>query len=350
MNSTASDSDSDVRDTTYNNNGNGNDQSEAAINAANNLAALDLGSNSFHLMIVATDGEVITATKESVRLAAGIDEDGKIEPDTREQALTTLATFKAAMENHNVTSAKAVGTSTFRRIQDSQFLQEAEKALGIRISIISGESEASYIYQGAAQELADSPSRRLIIDIGGGSTELAIGRNTRLFNCCSIETGCVRQTRNHFADGRITADAVDTLYRRSLLLFKTYREDFASECWSTVAGTSGTLRAAYSAAEAIGLADNQRFNRSALETLSDNMLAFDHVKSLDLPGLSERRKAVFPAGLTILRALLAALDIEEVQIIRAALREGLIQELLQQKAADKKSGSDSTSTNQSSAS
>lgn len=299
------------------------------------VAAVDLGSNSFHLIIANGNGETLAAAKESVRLAAGLNKDGEIEGDTRQLALDTLTEFKKTIASHQPRCTKAVGTSTFRRIQDQQFIRDAEAALGIRIEIIAGETEAEYIYRGACIDLAEVQGRRMILDIGGGSTELAVGKDRRIFDTASIETGCVRATRSHAPNGNIDEQSLSQLYKRSYSTFCTYRERFGAECRDVVAGTSGTIRSAYAALEATDAASNNLLSRDAVDSLLPTILQFRNTSQLSMPGVSDRRKLVFPAGITLLRALMHALDIQEMQVISTALREGLIQKLLRQEQGPK---------------
>lgn len=294
------------------------------------VAAVDLGSNSFHLIIANGNGDTLAAAKESVRLAAGIDDNGEIDASTRKLALATLSNFKHTIAEHDPRCAKAVGTSTFRRINDQQFIRDAEEALGMRIEVIAGETEAEYIYHGACIDLGEQHGRRLVVDIGGGSTELAIGREHKIFELASIETGCVRATQSHVTDGVIDADSLSQLYQRSFATFCTYSECFGVENYDIAAGTSGTIRSTYAALEASEQAENRQFSRDALDQLAETITQFTNISDMDILGVSDRRRPVFPAGVTILRALMHALDIQTLNVINTALREGLIQKLLRQ--------------------
>lgn len=302
--------------------------SDASNPAGNTYAAIDLGSNSFHLLITDVAGQTLAKEKQSVRLAAGLDSDGNIDWDTRGLAMETLKQFNAQLTTHRPVATKVVGTSTFRRIQEPGFIAQAEQALSSRIDIISGEREAEYIYQGVTQEWNSPHERLLVVDIGGGSTELAIGKGRRIFDVASVETGCVRASRTHMVDGYYDADRLDILFKRSLSLFNTYRERFDDSHRDVAIGTSGTIRAAYSAMEAMNLAQDRTFSLNDLETLAQRLLQYSHVDQIDLANVSERRRAVLPAGVSILRAVMQALDIQNINVATAALREGLLSELL----------------------
>lgn len=305
------------------------DQPSESVIENTAIAALDLGSNSFHLIVTDDEGRPLVTAKESVRLAAGLDEEGLVDTETRKKTLDTLNDFRNIINTYSPQIVRAVGTSTFRRINDHDFIKEAEKTLGMRIHIISGESEARYIYRGASLELTNKSERRLIVDIGGGSTELAIGRGKKLFEIDSIETGCVRETRNHIINGCIEENELKLLFKRGKSLFRTYEERFGLDQRDAVYGTSGTIRAVYSVLEATEKAEDNVITAKALDALASEIASYNHVDELAaIPSLSERRRIVFPAGITILKSIFTALNIDELTTIRGALREGLIDELI----------------------
>lgn len=294
-------------------------------------AAIDLGSNSFHMVVAHHDGHqlrIVDRIKDMVRLAGGIDRNGRLDPIVRERALASLARFGQRIAGIPRLQVRAVGTQSFRRLaHPATFLVVAETALGCPIDIISGSEEARLVYLGVHQGTPVGDGRSLIVDIGGGSTELAIGAEDEPELTETVPAGCVSITEAHFRRGKITAArfkrAVEAVEDRLVELIKPCRD----LGWQRVIGSSGTMRAIASMA-AGGEEGDGGFSRADLERLRDLVVKAGHVDRIDLPGLSARRKPVIVGGLAVLEALSNALDIEHFEVSQSALREGLLHDLI----------------------
>lgn len=293
--------------------------------------AIDLGSNSFHMVVAHHDGHqlrIVDRIKDMVRLAGGIDHHGRLDPATQERALSSLARFGQRISDIPQRRVRAVGTQSFRRLaHPAAFLVVAETALGCPIDVISGSEEARLVYLGVHQGTPVGDGRSLIIDIGGGSTELAIGTTDEPELTATVPAGCVSLTESHFRGGKLSASrfrrAVEAVEDRMVELIKPCR----NLGWRRVIGSSGTMRAIASMANE-SKEDARNFTRADLERLRDLVLAAGHVDRIELPGLSSRRAPVIVGGLAILEALSNVLDIEAFETSDAALREGLLHDLI----------------------
>jgi exopolyphosphatase/guanosine-5'-triphosphate,3'-diphosphate pyrophosphatase len=297
------------------------------------VAAVDLGSNSFHLIVAQMGpGELKTVDrlKEMVRLAGGLRPDKTLDPETQERALACLERFGQRLRELPPDRVRAVGTNTLRSARDGEdFLARAELALGQPIEVVSGREEARLIYLGVAHSLAVDPdSRRLVMDIGGGSTELITGEGYRPTRMESLYMGCVSLTREHFPDGKLTAKAfrrAETAARQEL---EPHEQAFRRIGWDEVVGASGTIRAAAKVAAAGGWSEGE-LTAEALERMTAAMVDIGKVDKLDkLKGLGADRAPVFAGGVAILRATFDALGIERMLAAEGALREGLLHDLV----------------------
>ena len=300
---------------------------------AQTVAAVDLGSNSFHLIVARlSPGELRTMDrlKEMVRLAGGLRADKRLDPDTQERALACLERFGQRLRELPSDRVRVVGTNTLRSARGAEdFLARAELALGQPIEIVSGIEEARLIYLGVAHSLAVAPDdRRLVMDIGGGSTELIIGEGYAPGRMESLYMGCVSLTNAHFPEGKLTAKAfrrAETAARQEL---EPHEQAFRARGWDEAVGASGTIRAAAKVAEANGWSEGG-LTAEALERMTAAMVDLGKVGKLDkLKGLSSDRAPVFAGGLAILRATFEALGIERMAVAEGALREGLLHDLV----------------------
>jgi len=295
------------------------------------LAAVDLGSNSFHMIV----GElrhgqmvVLDRLRETVRLAEGLSKKGELSPAARVRALDCLSRFGQRLREVHAANVRAAGTSTLRRAQeDSGFLAEAEQALGHPIEIISGHEEARLIYNGVVHSLPPNDGLRLVMDIGGGSTELILGRGVQPQRLESLHLGCVSMTEQFFADGRITAAAFEAARRAARLELRPVKSFFRDTSSVESIGTSGTILATESVATELGLIDSHTLSYAVLERLIERVLEFDSIANLKLNGLSERRAQVWPGGLAILIELISVLRVDKLVMSDGALREGLLYDL-----------------------
>ncbi len=294
-------------------------------------AAVDLGSNSFHLLVARREhGElrVIDRIKEMVRLGGGLDEEGHLEPAVQDRAFESLARFGQRLRGIPVNHLRAVGTQTFRRMKNANaFLTIAEAALGCTIDIIAGREEARLIYLGVSQGVSGHEERRLVIDIGGGSTELVIGEGSQPLEMESLQYGCVSLTRRFFGDGRITSKRWKKAVRSVMADLQELRLRYLRTGWDSAIGSSGTIKAVDEICRQQAWIEKD-INAGALEMLRDQLLGFGTIDAVRLPGLSDRRHPVLIGGLVMLHACFKALQIESLKVSPYALREGVLHDLL----------------------
>jgi len=294
-------------------------------------AAIDLGSNSFHMLVARREhGElrVLDRIKEMVRLGGGLDADGNLDPIVQQRALDCLSRFGQRLRGIPAKNIRAVGTQTFRRLKNAnEFLLAAEQALEFPVDIIAGREEARLIYLGVTQWVAGDRQKQLVIDIGGGSTELIIGEGFDPIKMKSLQFGCVALTNRFFPDGKITARRLKKAQRTVAAELQEIQSEYRKAGWQTAVGSSGTIRSAAAICEANGWC-KKGITTKALEKLKQKALSFDTVSDIEIDGLSERRQPVFIGGLAILLACFKALHIDELVISPFALREGLLHNLL----------------------
>ncbi len=295
------------------------------------LAAIDLGSNSFHMIVARPlegDFQVIDRLKEMVRLAEGLTADEDLTPEVAARALACLERFGQRLRGMPPGSVRAVGTNTLRQLRpDSGFLVQAEAALGHPIDIIAGREEARLIYLGVANGLAASEQRRLVVDIGGGSTEIIIGEGFTPRLRESLHMGCVSASLRHFPDGVITAERMKRAELAGALELRPVREQFRQTGWRDVVGSSGTIRAIATVVAAQGWSTDG-ITADALGRLREALLSFRRFADINLEGLAEERRPIFVGGVSVLRSVFTALGIQRMQVSDEALREGLLYEML----------------------
>jgi exopolyphosphatase/guanosine-5'-triphosphate,3'-diphosphate pyrophosphatase len=295
------------------------------------FAAIDLGSNSFHLLVARRDhGElrVLDRIKDMVRLGGGLDTEGRLDPAVQDRAFASLARFGQRLRGIPQDNMRAVGTQTFRRMKNANaFLMIAETALGCGIDIIAGREEARLIYLGVIQGVAGHEDRRLVIDIGGGSTELVIGEGAKPLEMESLQYGCVSITRRFFGDGVLSRARWDEAKRSVLAELQELRLRYLGVGWDTAIGSSGTIRAVEEICRRLGWVERD-ITADALQMLADRLLRFETIDAVSLPGLSDRRHPVLAGGLVILQACFEALEIATLKVSPFALREGLLQDML----------------------
>jgi exopolyphosphatase/guanosine-5'-triphosphate,3'-diphosphate pyrophosphatase len=221
-----------------------------------------------------------------------------------------------------------VGTNTLRRAKNADdFLQEAEEVLGHPIETISGREEARLIYLGVAHSVANPPGRRLVLDIGGGSTELIVGRDFRPLELESLYLGCVTMSRTYFPGGEIDASRWKRAETAAMQELGPLRRRFRRLGWDQAVGASGTVRSIDAVCRAEGWSDDGITSKS-LKRLRDALLRAGHVDRLRLKGLNPERRAVFPGGVAVMAAAFEALGISSMESANGALREGLLYDLL----------------------
>lgn len=291
------------------------------------LAAVDLGSNSFHMIV----GElrhgqltIIDRLKETVRLSEGLDETGEITAPARLRALDSLSRFGERLRDMHASNVRAAGTSTLRRAKDSQqFCRAAEHALRHPIEIISGLEEARLIYSGVVNSTPANEGLRLVFDIGGGSTELILGQAMRPKALESMHMGCVVMTERHFPDGVLSRRGFEKARLAIRLKLRPIKAFFRDSTDIEAIGTSGTILATERVARELGVIESY-LTLDAVEQLIDRVIECEHIDALAMPGLSERRAQVWPGGLAILAELLDVLRVDRMATSDGALREGLL--------------------------
>ena len=310
----------------------GDDQ--ALLNDAsyqNTFAAIDLGSNSFHMVVAAADGDsirIIDRLRAPVRLGAGLDKKKNINSTTQAMALDTLSQFAQRTRHLPRKNIRLVGTNTLRRARNADgFIREAFSLLGKRIEIISGREEARLIYASVAHTLAHADQRRLVIDIGGGSTELITGTGLKPHLMESFNMGCVSQTQDFFNNNRIDARSMKAATIVAQLELQPLVSAFVKSGWVDAIGCSGTIKAISKILEELGYTDGT-ITLSALKKLNRTLVRKRNVEALELTSISRDRMQVLPGGLAILTAIMKTLFIQELHVSQVALREGLIFDML----------------------
>jgi exopolyphosphatase/guanosine-5'-triphosphate,3'-diphosphate pyrophosphatase len=297
----------------------------------NILAAVDLGSNSFHMVVARRNGGqlvIIDRLREMVRLGEGLDADGRLDPRVSARALACLERFGQRLLHMRANCVRVVGTSALRRARPRQaFLERARRAIGHPIEVISGREEARLIYSGVVRTLPRSTGHRLVVDIGGGSTELIIGRGFRPLELESLKLGCVTVSMDHFADGRLTAGRFERARLAARQEIEPIRRAFRHRGWDVVAGSSGTIRAL---SDALREVDPHRrtITVPALQELLERFVAAGHVSKLAFDSLGIDRRPVIAGGLAILLEVMSELRIRHMHVADGAMREGVLHDLV----------------------
>jgi len=299
------------------------------------LAAIDLGSNSFRLSIgrvVQQNGNAqiyaVDRLKESVQLADGLGPDEILDKPAINRALKVLKRYGERLEGFDPNRVRAVATNTFRVARNvSQILPLAEAALGFPIEVISGQEEARLIYSGVANELPPSGHRRLVIDIGGGSTEVIIGKGHNPMRLSSLHTGCATATRKYFPGGVITAERMDRAELAARREFETISKAYRKLGWQQAYGSSGTAKGLMAILTEGGMS-KKGITLSGLEALKRKLIADGKVVMENLPGVKPTRVPVLAGGLVIMMAAFRELKIDVMQQGEGALRVGVLYDLL----------------------
>jgi len=297
----------------------------------NTLAAVDLGSNSFHLQVGrVVEGQLylLDGLREPVRLGAGLTREKKIDRATQLRALDALARFGERLRGFEADAVRAVGTNTLRVAKNApQFLAEAREALGFPIEVIFGREEARLIYLGVSHSLPVSPHRRLVVDIGGGSTEAIIGTGYDPELMESLPMGCVSYSLKYFPEGRIDKQAMKKAELAASNEVEGIVKAYRRAGWRRAVGSSGTAKSIASVLVASGWTE-QGISAQGLEKLRDRLIKAGSADRLSLPGLRDDRKPILAGGVAILGALCAELGIEEMEVSDGALRQGVLYDLM----------------------
>jgi len=292
------------------------------------FAAIDLGSNSFHMLVVkinTTGGfEVIDRVKDMVQIAKGLSASGILSDEAQTRALDCLACFRERLRDIPDDHVRVVGTKALRSAANAMaFLNHAESVLGHPINIVSGYEEARLVYLGAAPNISADKGRRLIIDIGGGSTEFILGHDQQPDYLESLSIGCVTYTDRFSQNGIINADSLTEIYLATCAELEAICTPYRDHGWDICVGTSGTMRAIASLMP--GKTDTGIITADYLTEL---FCALKTPEGPALPQISARRRAVLPAGVAILMAIFNELALSEIHVLKATLKEGLIYDTL----------------------
>jgi len=294
------------------------------------LAAIDLGSNSFRLQVARVVDDqlyMLDGLREAVRLAAGLDEDKRLDQAAQQRGLACLQRFGERLRGLPPEAVRAVGTNSLRVAKNApEFLKQAEIALGFPIEVIAGREEARLIYLGVAQGLPQTDERRMVMDIGGGSTEFIIGQGLKPEHLESLYMGCVSFSTRYFADGKILKSGLKQAEFAARNELQTIVADYTSGRWDIALGSSGSARVICDILEQNGFSDSG-ITRDGLERLRTHLLKAGDVNKLELLGLKPDRIPVLPGGFAIMYAAFCELGIERMQPALGALREGVLYDL-----------------------
>ncbi|WP_348757953.1 Ppx/GppA phosphatase family protein [Candidatus Methylocalor cossyra] len=295
------------------------------------VAAVDLGSNSFHMIVAELRGGelvVVDRIREMVRLGAGLTPQGQLSAEIQQRALACLQRFGERLRDLPAGTVRAVGTNALRAARNAgPFLTQAEAALGHPIEIISGIEEARLIYQGVAQSLATDGRRRLVMDIGGGSTEYIIGIDKTPLQKESLHMGCVSMSLAHFPDGKITPKRFKRAVIAAQRELEPIERQFSPAHWDEAVGASGTLRAIRKILTGRGWSADG-IDAVGLERLIEQLLSAGRIDPGQFADLNPDRYLSFPGGVAILSASFKSLGLQRLKVAEGALREGLLQDLL----------------------
>ena len=300
------------------------------------LAAIDLGSNSFRLEIGYLDHGQIQRTeylKETVRQGNGLDENRYLSRQAMQRGWDCLARFGERLAGFRKSQVRAVATQTLREARNrDEFLARANDILGFPIDVISGREEARLIYQGVAHLLPQSQERRLVVDIGGRSTELILGQAYQAHAMESFRVGSVAWSMRYFAEGLFTAKAFETAEVAAQAVLDEALNIYRPDSWDVAYGSSGTVGAVGDVLAQAGWPPGC-ITREGLDWLRERLLKAQNADKVRLEGMKEDRRAVIGGGISVLRAVFDLLAIQEMQVAQGALRHGALYDLLDREQA-----------------
>ena len=303
----------------------------AAMETFTTIAAVDLGSNSFRLQLGrVVDDQIypLDSLREPVRLAAGLTADKYLDDAAQARAIVCLKRFGERLRGLPPGAVRAVGTNTLRVAKNArEFVPQFEAALGFPIEVVAGREEARLIYLGVAHSLPPSPETRLVVDIGGGSTEFIVGAGNQPHRLESLYMGCVSYSMRFFADGKLAKSAMKHAETAARIELETIKKQFSRKHWQQAVGSSGTARAIADIIEASGWSASG-ITRDGLDRLRQALLKAGDTAKLDLPGLKDDRIAVLPGGFAIMSAIFAELDVEHLALATGAMRQGILWDMI----------------------
>ncbi|WP_339804685.1 exopolyphosphatase [uncultured Marinobacter sp.] len=295
------------------------------------LAAIDMGSNSFHMVVARlVHGELRTLEKmgEKVQLGAGLDASNCLTEDAQLRALECLGRFAQRLQGMPQAAVQVVGTNALRVARNaSAFIARAEQVLGYPVEIIAGREEARLIYLGVSHTLSDDSGRRLVIDIGGGSTEFIIGERFEARELESLHMGCVSFRNRYFGDGKISRRQMDRAITHASQELLNIRNPYRSLGWQSAVGSSGSIKAVSSVLKNLKISDGT-MDLKGMQELRRRLIDMGNVRRLAEVGVRTDRQSIFPAGFAILLAAFESLAIDQMSYADGALREGLLYDIL----------------------
>lgn len=295
------------------------------------LAAIDMGSNSFHMVVARqVHGEIRTLEKmgEKVQLGAGLDENNNLTEEAQQRGLECLSRFAQRLSGMPQEAVQIVGTNALRVARNAnQFITRAEEVLGYPVEVIAGREEARLIYLGVSHTLSDDTGRRLVVDIGGGSTEFIIGERFGTQALESLHMGCVSFRNRYFPDGKISRRQMDQAVTHASQELLNIRTRYRELGWHSAVGSSGSIKAVANVLSSLKITDDA-IDLKSMRELRRRLIDMGHVRRLSDLGVRSDRQSIFPAGFAILLAAFESLGIETMTYADGALREGLLYDIL----------------------
>ncbi|WP_409308300.1 exopolyphosphatase [Pectobacterium sp. B1J-3] len=299
------------------------------LSASSLYAAIDLGSNSFHMLVVRESAgsiQTLAKIKRKVRLAAGLNKENQLSQEAMQRGWQCLQLFAERLQDIPKEQVRVVATATLRLATNADaFLQRAQDILGLPVQVISGEEEARLIYQGVAHTTG-GPEQRLVVDIGGGSTELATGVGAKATKLISLPMGCVTWLERYFSDRNLEAGNFERAERAARDMLRPIAASLREQGWQICVGASGTVQALQEIMVAQGM--DEYVTLTKLQQLKQHAIQCDKLEELEIEGLTLERALVFPSGLAILLAIFQELGITTMTLAGGALREGLVYGML----------------------
>lgn len=290
-------------------------------------AAIDLGSNSFHMVVAEPEGDsirIVDSLRVSVRLGSGLDDKKRLTKDTLDRGLDTLKLFAERLREVPLKQFRVVGTNTLRRAKNADdFVQQAREILGKNVEIISGREEARLIYAAVAHTHPDPEHKRLVCDIGGGSTELIVGHGLKPLLMESVNMGCISVMNEFFGEQQPTEKLFDKAITYAELELEPLKQAYQNSEWSTAIGCSGTIKATGEVLAELGITDGV-ITRKGLKVLRRRIIDAGSVQALNLSCISQERSQVIVGGIAVLSAVLRSMKINTMLVSQVALREGII--------------------------
>jgi exopolyphosphatase/guanosine-5'-triphosphate,3'-diphosphate pyrophosphatase len=295
------------------------------------VAAVDLGSNSFRLQVGRVVDEQIyplDSLREPVRLAAGLGPDKRLDEASQQRALDALHRFGERLRGFEEAAVRAVGTNTLRVAKNARdFLRRAEMALGFPIEVVAGKEEARLIYLGVSHSLPPTAERRMVVDIGGGSTEFIIGSGYQPRKLESLYMGCVSFTLRYFEGGRVTKSGLKQAETAARIELQTIERGFSRGHWKQAVGSSGTARALGDLIQANGWGDGS-ITAEGMERLRAHLLKAGDLERIALSGLKSDRAQVLPGGFAIMSAIFGELGVDRMILATGAMRQGILYDMV----------------------